>query len=101
MKFIRVSDEAERDLEDIWEFIALESGSISIADQLIGNLTRRFALFRQAPLAGRARPEIAPTLRSFPAGNYVIYYQIIGHRVVILRIIHSARDQSSSFASPE
>ncbi len=37
----RVAPEAERDLGEIWDYIARESGSMEIADRLIDSLTDR------------------------------------------------------------
>ena len=34
--------EADRDLDDIWYYIAEESGSIGIADRLVDTITDRF-----------------------------------------------------------
>jgi len=38
----RLASEAEFDLDDIWYYIATESGSIKIADRLIASITERF-----------------------------------------------------------
>ncbi len=41
---------------------------------------------------GRARPEFQPLLRSFPYGDYIIFYRPSGGGVQIVRILHAARD---------
>ena len=38
----RVAPRAETDLDDIWLYVAKESGSIEIANRLIDTLTNRF-----------------------------------------------------------
>lgn len=97
MKRYRLAAEAERDLDEIWEFIAIEADSIVPADRVVDEITRRFRLFQQSPHAGRLRPDIGASIRSLPVGNYSIYYKITEDFIVILRIIHAARDQSSIF----
>ena len=41
---------------------------------------------------GRARPEIAPDLRSTLVRPYVLFYQVAGDLVQIVRILHGNRD---------
>jgi hypothetical protein len=40
----RVAPEAEAELDNIWYYVAKESGSIQIADRLIDSITLRFYL---------------------------------------------------------
>ena len=74
MKRIRVSDPAERDLDDIWRYVVKKSGSMEIADRLVDSITETFRLFAQAPGVGTRRERIAPGVRGFPVGKYIIYY---------------------------
>lgn len=41
---------------------------------------------------GRARDEISPGLRSFPAGSHVIYYRVSDTELIVTRIVHGSRD---------
>ncbi len=41
---------------------------------------------------GHARYELAPELRSFPVGRYVIFYLPLVDGVELVRVLHSARD---------
>jgi hypothetical protein len=45
----RLLPEAEAELDDIWLYVARESGSIEIANRLIDVITRRFCLLGQNP----------------------------------------------------
>ena len=67
-KRLRVSDVAERDLDNIWYYIAKKSGSIETADRVVDSVTERFAMLARQPAAGRRRDELEAGLRSFPAG---------------------------------
>ena len=100
MKRIRVSRPAERDLDDIWYYLTKKSGSIEVADRLLDSITEAFNVFAQAPEAGTRRDEIAPGLRGFPVGNYIIYYAETERHVVISRILHGMRDQRSAYNKP-
>jgi toxin ParE1/3/4 len=58
----------------------------------MSELERRCLLLAARPLAGRARDELIPGLRSVPHGRYVIFYLPIEDGVEIVRLLHGARD---------
>ena len=53
----RVAPRAEADLDDIWYYVAKESGSIEIANRLIDTITGRFSCLPAFPYIGRSRDE--------------------------------------------
>jgi toxin ParE1/3/4 len=57
-----------------------------------------FELLALHPEAGRRRPELRSGVRSFPAGNHVVYYRVADSRVQILRVGHGARDAAAMLA---
>jgi toxin ParE1/3/4 len=46
---------------------------------------------------GRARDELAPGIRSFPFGRYLIFYLPISGGIDIVRFLHGARDVDRVF----
>jgi toxin ParE1/3/4 len=46
---------------------------------------------------GRRREELLPGLRSFPIGNYVVFYREIKDGVDIIRILRGSRDIEAIF----
>ena len=66
----RLAPQVEFELDDIWYYIARDSGSIEIADRLIDSITDRFFLLSHHPYVGRLRDDLRPGLRSFPVGQY-------------------------------
>lgn len=44
------------------------------------------------PGTGRPRPELHPGARGLVVVNHLILYEVPADRVVILRVIHAARD---------
>ena len=89
----RLAPEAEAELDDIWYYVAKESGSIDIADRLIDSITERFYLLALHPHIGRRRDEdLRPGLRSFPVGEYVIIYRVEEDDVLILHVFRGSRD---------
>jgi plasmid stabilization system protein ParE len=51
----RLSPRAEAELDDIWYYIAKESGSNDVAGRLIDSVTERFFLLSRYPYIGRRR----------------------------------------------
>lgn len=90
MNQYRVSDAARSDLDEIWFYIA--SDNPDAADKLIRSVVSRFSMLATAPEIGRLREGLAPRLRSFAVGNYVIFYRAIDNGVEIARVLHGARD---------
>jgi toxin ParE1/3/4 len=93
----RVSPRATADLDEIWQYIAAESGNPAIAQQTVNSITNRFFLLSEHPYMGRSRPELRPGLHSHPVGNHLIYYRLQHDDVVIVRVLHGRRDISAIF----
>jgi toxin ParE1/3/4 len=85
--------EAQADLDEIWLYVTHESGSVEIATRLIDAITERFWLLAQHPQIGRQRDhDLRPGLRSFPVGEYVIFYRSETEDVVVLHVMRGSRD---------
>jgi toxin ParE1/3/4 len=95
---LRISPQAEADLDSIWYYVATESASVEIADRQVDSLTSRFLLLERHPYIGRIRDEFGPGMRSFAVSEYVIVYIIEHDRVQILRVVHGRRDLESIFS---
>ncbi len=80
---------AAEDLESIWDYISLDSPSA--ADRLIKHLLAEIVTIGANPGVGRTRDELQPGLRSWPSGNYIIYYRVDHGIAQILRVLHGAR----------
>jgi len=71
----RVAPQAAADLDDIWYYVAIESGNVEIADRFVDSITERFFLLAGHPYLGRPRDDdLGMGLRSFVVGEYVIVY---------------------------
>jgi Plasmid stabilization system protein len=99
MKY-RISKDARRDLDDLFLYWA-KRVSVEVAERLIDNITERFWLLGEHPVAGRAADDIAPGVKCFPAGKYLIYYRKKSGAIDILHIFHGARDQKQAFQKGE
>ena len=87
-KFI-ITREAQTDIDEILIYIAADN--IDAAIRLVDKFTEQFRMLSQNPDAGRERPEIKEDLRSFPEGNYIIFYRKWAGNIAIVRVLYSAR----------
>jgi toxin ParE1/3/4 len=95
MATILIKPLAQADLLDIWNFIA--SDSFDKADQLLKKIDSQLKMLASNPGMGTKRDSLAPNLRSFPLGNYLIFYRSINQGIEVIRVIHGARDIQSLF----
>ncbi|UDF04354.1 type II toxin-antitoxin system RelE/ParE family toxin [Asticcacaulis sp. AND118] len=87
----------EDDLLDIWDYVA--SDNLPAADKVIRDIVGRFEPLATFPKLGRAVPEISTEHYVLLQGSYVIVYRVDEEagRVLLLRVIHGARDWLSLF----
>jgi toxin ParE1/3/4 len=71
------------------------------AENLLLEFDEKLELLLRMPKAGRQRPEIAPNVRSFPIGSFVLFYREEDQGIVLLRVLHGARDLSSAWFEKE
>jgi toxin ParE1/3/4 len=88
---------AEHDLVDIWIFIAKDSPDA--ADRFLDHLAQKCELLAESPEIGRRREELAPRLRSFPVGRYVIFYRTAEQGIEVVRVLSAYRDVDTLFGS--
>ncbi|MGR9046974.1 MAG: type II toxin-antitoxin system RelE/ParE family toxin [Gammaproteobacteria bacterium] len=86
---------AEEDLIELWLYIAQDNPSA--ADRVLDDIEEHFHTLADNPLMGRLRPDIAPELRYFIAGKYLILYRTVPNGIQIVRVIHGAWDVPNLF----
>lgn len=83
--------EAIADLDEIWYYIAGDAPAA--ADQLLDELYKRFALLSKNPEIGERQPSLADgRYRRFTYRNYVVYYRPLEDGIVLVRVLHGARN---------
>jgi len=83
---------ARSDLIEIWQYIADDSPED--ADRFLDTLEEKMGLLGDNPEMGKRREELAEGLRSFPVGNYMIYYRPHDRKegVVVVRVLNATRN---------
>lgn len=84
---------ARRDLRSIWSFIA--SDNPPAADGQLRRIGESIRHLANTPQMGRARDDLAPKLRSFPVGRYLVFFDFDATTLRVVRVIDSARRISS------
>ncbi len=78
------------DYAEIWSYVAVHSPNA--ADQLVDRFDAILSTIASLPEMGRSVDELAPNLRSFPIGSYLVFYRPIVDGIQLIRVIHGARD---------
>ena len=90
-----ISEQAARDLSDIWLYIANDSPEV--ADRFLDYLLEQCRLLSSSPEMGRLRDEVIPGLRSFPVKRYIVFYRVKADSVEVIRILSGYRDVDAIF----
>jgi toxin ParE1/3/4 len=87
---LRISPAAERDLEEIADYIAQDNPRRALS--FIAELRQTAADIKSNPLAWPERSDLLPGLRMRPFGQYLVFYRPDQNSVRIERILHASRD---------
>jgi len=86
-----LSEDADRDLEGIWDYIAEDN--IDAADQWIARLFDAFETIGGAPDIGHKREDLtAYPVLFWPVGAYLVIYRATSRPVEIVAVTQGARD---------
>ena len=96
----RLAPEAETDLDELWYYVAT-TASVATADRLVDSLTTRFFFLARYPRVGRRRDDLRLGIRSFPVGEYIVFYRLDGEDVLIQRVVRGSRDLAALLREDE
>lgn len=82
-------------MAEIWSFIAADSSERASA--FVRRIEEEFEPLRHYPELGPRREYLAPDLRAHLYRDHVIYYRVTETALVIVRVVHGARDVVSLF----
>ncbi|MEI9895940.1 MAG: type II toxin-antitoxin system RelE/ParE family toxin [Chthoniobacter sp.] len=78
------------DYDEIWSYIAVRD--LAAADRVVDQFDATLKVIASTPHIGRKVDELASGLRSFPLGNYLIFYRPIEDGIQLIRLLHGARE---------
>lgn len=82
--------QAQSDLLDVWLYIAADNEAA--ADKLLDRVDHILAMLGDNPNAGRARPDLIAGIRSFPIGNYILFYRPVQDGIELVRFLSARLD---------
>jgi toxin ParE1/3/4 len=88
---VRLSQLAQRDLQEIWFHIASDNG-LAAADHWIDHIEARCRQLAQFPESGPARPDIADDARMLVIARWLALYEITSDGVRVVRVVDAARN---------
>lgn len=86
---VRFLSTAQADLISIRQYSLGEFGA-SVADGYFLGFQKVWALLREYPLAGAAKPELGPDIRCYVHRSHRFFYSIEDDVVLIRRVVHHA-----------
>jgi toxin ParE1/3/4 len=92
---VSYSKQAEKDLDDIYSYIAIEKKDVINATRLIRRLSKSIndlSFMADSYHFYQEEPYLGQEVRYFSEGNYCIFYIIIDKTAYVIRIIYGARD---------
>lgn len=95
MSSYRLTPEASRDLDEIYDYIA--QNNPGAAARVIEKIERRCQQLANLLLMGASCEHLSPGLRQSPVGKYIIFYRPAADGVEVIRVLHGARDIPSLF----
>jgi toxin ParE1/3/4 len=95
MSSYRYSSAANADIEEI----ALHIFDLNpvAARRFLDSLEETCALLVSHPFIGRSRAELGERLRSFPVGNFLVFYTPATDGIDVARVIYGGRDLPGVF----
>ena len=88
------SPSARRDLHAIFDHIAADNPRVAL--DFVERIEESCQRLAEFPEMGSLREDLAPALRAFAVGKYVVLYRPANSGVDIVRVIHGARDLPSA-----
>ena len=94
---VKISEKAESDLKEIFEYVAFELLSVQTAFDLLERLEKSILNLNQMPnrhIAYEKEPWKSRGLRIIPVGNYIVLYIVDEESAVvnIVRVMYGGRE---------
>jgi toxin ParE1/3/4 len=90
MTQLQITALARQDLDEIWKYIAEDN--VKAATNYLKEIRKVLRNLRSFPQMGGVFVQKSQVIRCVLSGNHVIYYRIENDSIVVIRVIHGARD---------
>jgi toxin ParE1/3/4 len=99
MARLTITESARADLREVRAYIAKDNPAA--ARRVLERLRAQARKLAQTPGIGRSRKDLRPDLFSFPVGRHVLFYRSQPGGIVLVRVLHGARDLPALFSATE
>jgi toxin ParE1/3/4 len=99
MARLTITESARADLQEIRAYIAKDNPAAAL--RVVERLRTQARKLAQTPGIGRRREDLRPDLFSFPVGRHVLFYRPQAGGIVLVRVLHGARDLPALFGATE
>jgi plasmid stabilization system protein ParE len=89
---VHLSTGALGDLTNIRAYLLSEAGP-AVSSRVVARIRKKLASIERMPNTGSKRAEFGENVRFHVSGPYVIYVEVGGGKVEVLRILHAAQDR--------
>lgn len=90
MPRVLLTPQAEESRLALWRYIAQDSADH--ADRQIDRIDEKCRRYAHQPLMGDSRPDLGTEVRCFPVDSQVVIYRPLDDGILLLLVIHGARD---------
>ncbi len=98
MATVRYTHAAHADLDLIWFQVA--QSSVAAADRMIDRISQVCQTYAAHPLLGQSVEEYGRSLRCFSVGVYVVFFVPDNNGILLVRVLHGARDLDDLLRRP-
>jgi toxin ParE1/3/4 len=95
---IVITESARDDLNDIGEFIRVSAGNLT-SERFIERIIEKIQTLSFAPQRTPMRQDLRAELRVIHLEKYLVFYRIAENTVLILRVVHGARNITADMFS--
>ena len=88
---------AQRELEEIHDFIGVQRQSPHAAAKLVRRIHEKANLYASQPEMGTSREDLGKGFRIFSVSAYIVVYQPMPDGIEVLRVVDGRRDYAALF----
>ena len=91
MNKLQVSKAAQKDLQEIKAYLAVDLENPGVAVAAVSKITKKIRLLKDNPLMGPALTAVTDE-RFLVCGNYLVFYSVTRENIFIDRVLYGRRD---------
>jgi toxin ParE1/3/4 len=103
MSILRLTPQAQQDIDDIYDYIGRRDRRPATADLVVSELTQECQeyadIFARGSIIGTARHDLGESYRVFTHKRWVVVFRSIPDGIEVMRVLDGSRDFTRLFQS--